>query len=526
MGFPGPQAGSGLVPSPDTESTTTWAWQNTTSYINNSRTVTSVNVTTTTVAVNAAYSSGSRNRYDWNVSINSWRQGFGSTNPFMLAAYYNDMIIFRSGSLPGLTLAGFGPNSQAAYSYFAVNLNASRPNYKVGDLLWNKTYGPPIDGIPANNITVLQGNVNPQSRVFTESYKETAQFVGYDMDTGERLWTTESQIDETPLDYYGSPYAPFIASVSSYGKLYTASYGGLLRAYDLRTGEKVWTYGNGGAGNSTNSGQYLAYGHYPMFISAVGNGVIYTITSEHTVNTPIYKGALARAINATDGTEIWTLPDYTGTFSTISYAMADGFNTFFNGYDNRIYSVGRGPSATTVSAPDVASAFGTPVVIKGTVTDISAGTEQDEQAARFPNGVPVASDASMTNWMGYIYQQRPRPMDAVGVDVVISVLDSNNNYRDIGTVTTDGDGFFNLQWTPEIPGKFTVYASFRGTQGYWPSHDVTAFTVMEPPETPPEKPAEPASMADLYFVPSIIGIIVAIVVVGVVLALLLLRKRP
>jgi hypothetical protein len=263
-----------------------------------------------------------------------------------------------------------------------------------------------------------------------------------------------------------------------------------------------------------------------MFISAVGNGVIYTITSEHTVNTPIYKGALARAINATDGTEIWTLPDYTGTFSTISYAIADGFSTFFNGYDNQIYSVGRGPSATTVSAPDVASAFGTPVVIKGTVTDISAGTEQDEQAARFPNGVPVASDASMTNWMGYIYQQRPRPMDAVGVDVVISVLDSNNNYRDIGTVTTDGDGFFNLQWTPEIPGKFTVYASFRGTKGYWPSHDVTAFTVMEPPETPPEKPAEPASMADLYFVPSIIGIIVAIVVVGVVLALLVLRKRP
>ena len=33
----------------------------------------------------------------------------------------------------------------------------------------------------------------------------------------------------------------------------------------------------------------------------------------------------------------------------MSYAMADGYNTWFNGYDNQIYVVGRGPSATTVT---------------------------------------------------------------------------------------------------------------------------------------------------------------------------------
>ncbi|HLC00416.1 MAG TPA: PQQ-binding-like beta-propeller repeat protein [Candidatus Bathyarchaeia archaeon] len=518
MGFSGPSTQGGLSPTPHTTSTTTWAWQNTTSYINNSRTVTSENVTTTTVAVDASVSKGDYSRYDWNVSINDWRAGFGNTNPFMLAAFYNDMIIFRQGSLPGLTLAGFGPNSQAPYNYFAVNLNPSKG--PIGSILWNKTYGP-----PAGNITVLQGNVNQQSRVFNEAYKETAQFVGYDMDTGERLWTTDPQTVESPLDYYGSPYAPFIATVSSYGNLYTASYGGLLRAYDLRTGAKVWTYGNGGPGNSTSSGRYLAYGHYPMFIAAVGNGVIYTLTTEHTVNTPIYKGALARAVNATDGTEIWTLPDYTGTFSTISYAIADGFNVFFNGYDNRLYSVGRGPSVATVSAPDVATPFGTPVIIKGTVMDISAGTQQDEQAARFPKGVPVMSDASMTEWMGYVYQQRPRPTSATGVDVTLSVLDSNGNSRDIGTVTTDADGFFSYQWTPEISGKYIVTARFAGTQGYWPSQAVSAFGVMEAPAPPAQEPETPPDMTSTYVLYAAIGIIIAIVIVGAII-ILVVRKRP
>ncbi len=34
-------------------------------------------------------------------------------------------------------------------------------------------------------------------------------------------------------------------------------------------------------------------------------------------------------------------------------AIADGYSVSLNGYDNQIYSVGRGPSATTVSAPDI-----------------------------------------------------------------------------------------------------------------------------------------------------------------------------
>ena len=42
----------------------------------------------------------------------------------------------------------------------------------------------------------------------------------------------------------------------------------------------------------------------------------------------------------------------------MSYAIADGYATWFNSYDNQIYSVGRGPSATTVEAPNLSAAFG------------------------------------------------------------------------------------------------------------------------------------------------------------------------
>ena len=144
------------------------------------------------------------------------------------------------------------------------------------------------------------------------------------------------------------------------------------------------------------------------------------------------------------GAEIWTISGYTGEFSAMSYAMADGYNTWFNGYDNQIYVVGRGPSSLTVTAPNNAVDSGSPVVIRGTVMDVSAGTTQTQQAGQFPNGVPVSSDASMKDWMGYVYQQKPIPTNFTGVQVTVDVLDSNGNYRNIGTATTDATGMYSF----------------------------------------------------------------------------------
>ena len=55
----------------------------------------------------------------------------------------------------------------------------------------------------------------------------------------------------------------------------------------------------------------------------------------------------------------------------------------------------------TVEAPKAAIDLRSKsLVIRGTVTDISAGTKQKEQAARFPNGVPAVSDESQERMDG------------------------------------------------------------------------------------------------------------------------------
>jgi hypothetical protein len=196
-----------------------------------------------------------------------------------------------------------------------------------------------------------------------------------------------------------------------------------------------------------------------------------------------------------------------------------------NGLDNNIYSIGRGPSAATVSAPHAGLSFGTPLVIAGSVTDISAGTKQATQAADFPAGVPCSSDRSMKDWMGYVYQQKPLPTNFTGVDVTVDVFDSNGNYRNIGTTTTDATGTYRLTWTPDIPGNFTVIATFHGTNGYWPSYAEDGFTVLEAPSATPAATAAPASAADLYFLPVSVFMIIAILVLAALLAVSMLRKR-
>ncbi|HSQ49021.1 MAG TPA: hypothetical protein VLL96_04990, partial [Candidatus Deferrimicrobiaceae bacterium] len=153
-------------------------------------------------------------------------------------------------------------------------------------------------------------------------------------------------------------------------------------------------------------------------------------------------------------------------------------------------------------------------------------TKQDEQAARFPNGVPAMSDASIGKWMEYVYMQKPLPMDAVGVQITIDVLDSNGNYRNIGTATSDAYGVYSLTWTPDIDGTFTVFASFVGSNSFYPSYAETSFAVMPPAPTPTEAPAEPASPpVEMYFAGSTIAIIIAIVVIGA-LIMMMLKRRP
>ena len=122
-------------------------------------------------------------------------------------------------------------------------------------------------------------------------------------------------------------------------------------------------------------------------------------------------------------------------------------------------------------------------------------------------------------------QQQPLPSTFEGVEVGISVVDANGNYREIGTATTDSKGNYNLVWTPDISGTYQVIAAFGGTNGYWPSYQETVFTVTEPAPTAAPPATQPPSMADMYFVPAIAGLFVFVAIMFAV-TILLLRKRP
>jgi hypothetical protein len=438
----------------------------------------------------------------------------------IVGAILNDKLLAYAGSLPstGATFMGF--QSDNPYTYFTVDIDQSTPS-SLGTILWHRTLNP-----PAGNLTVLEDGIDPVNRVFVENYRETSQFVGYSLDTGQKVWGPTA--GQTALDYYGSPASGSLAAGFAYGKLYSSAYAGIVYCYDTSNGNLLWTYGNGGEGNSTNSGLETPFSHYPTFINAIGNGVVYTITTEHTPETPLFKGGLARGINATTGAEIWSISEYTGEFEVFSYAMADGYNTWFNGYDNQIYVVGRGPSSTTISAPQTAITEGNNVVIQGTVMDVSAGTKQTEQAADFPNGVPVASDASMTQWMGYVYQQQAEPTNFTGVTVTLTAVDPNGNHITLGTATTLASGLYYYTWTtPSVPGSYLVTATFAGTNGYYGSDAQTATAVQVPSATtaPTSTPASNiATVSDLTLgiAAAVIAIIIAIAIVG----LLIIRKKP
>ncbi len=474
--------------------------------------------------------------YDWNISL-PWLNTMPlqptysattglivaptlGTNPVtVIATDPGDMILCRNGSLP----FGFATTStgypQLPWTMFAINLNASKG--AIGSILWMQNYNP-----PAGNLTVQQGPVDWQTRVFSLGYEETIQWVGYNLDTGQLLWGPTAP--ETAFDYYDGPGS---TGNMAYGNLYSSSYGGICYCYNDRTGQLQWTFGNGASGNSTNAGFQTPYGDYPTFVQSIASGVVYLATDEHTIINPIYKGAQVTAINATTGQQIWSLSSYASEWSNSGsgsdFIVADGYATFFNGYDAQIYSVGIGPSVTKVTAPQTAIAASSEVVIQGTVMDTSAGTQQTVQKADFPNGVPVSSDASMADWMGHVYQQQAKPANFTGVPVSIDAIDPNNNTINIGTATTNANGLYGLVWhTPNVPGQYTITVTFAGTNGYWPSNAQTIMDVLNAPSATTTTTTAPTSVVDTYFVPSVIAIIVVIIIGIALLAMLSLRKRP
>ncbi len=278
------------------------------------------------------------------------------------------------------------------------------------------------------------------------------------------------------------------------GRYLCGTTSGITYCYNVTTGKLLWTYTAKDNFHTNPVGV-----NFPLRAPAalVVDGKIYGAYGEHSPNNPQPRGAPFFCLDIETGQEIWS--QY---LSVASYSytplIGDSIIATLNAYDNRIYAMGKGPTATTVNASPKVSVHGSSVLVEGTITDISPGTEEYALTARFPNGVPAVSDASMSEWMRYLHMQFPRPTNATGAEVVLEVLDPNNNYYEVGRTTSDSSGMYKVSFKPQVPGTYTIIASFAGSNSYWPSKAETAIAVDPAPAaavvtpTPPIVTASPS----------------------------------
>jgi hypothetical protein len=253
----------------------------------------------------------------------------------------------------------------------------------------------------------------------------------------------------------------------------------------------------------------------------IADGKLYATTGEHSPNSPLYRGEYVVCLNETTGEVIfreqgwWQFPGF-----------SDGYMVALNGYDNKIYCFGKGLTETTVTT---SPAINNPskVLISGSVTDQSPGqTSLGIPAA----GTPAISDASMSRWMEYLYQQQAKPTDATGVSVSIDAIDPNANLVHLGDTHSDSNGQYAFLADQNMltagTGTYIIIATFKGTNSYFSSSAETPMAYDLPPTATAAPTQIPASVADTYFVPAIAGLFVLIIVVLIVLVLLMFRKKP
>src|SRR5665647_2735444 len=402
---------------------------------------------------------------------------------------------------------------------WALNLAGLTKTSTSTSLLFNEWWSAPSEWLTGSNTLHYSGATNyVKDGVIAVWDKELRTHYGFSVETGKYLWATAP---EHYLDMYGWGNVEH-TWYYAYGKLYSVGVAGILYAYDLKTGQTAWTYKLTDAYKEPVTGE-----NWWGWIDLIADGKIYIGTLEHSAEQPLPRGAPYICVNATDGTEIFRVNGmYRETRWGGNGIIGDSIIATIDTYDQRIYAIGKGASALTVSAPSVSVDFGKNIVIQGSVTDISPGTQTEAIKMRFPNGVPAVSDASQSQWMLYVYKQFECPTNASGVPLTVSVLDANGNNRVVGTTTSDLTGAYKFSWKPDISGDYTVYVTFAGSQAYYGSVAQSAFFVENQPATTTPQPTQTASAADIYFIPAIAGLFVLVIIVLALLVILMMKKRP
>jgi hypothetical protein len=389
--------------------------------------------------------------YEWEKPIPTQLNG----NPISLGlgGVTDDVILLRQTPTPG--------------TFISLNLGwevVAGMDAMTGELLWG----------PVNHTLPLFediGIVAIGDGAYVLHNKDTNEAYGYSLTDGSLLWG--------PVQLPGNAWSTITRSGDiAYGKVFIWDYGGYCSAIDLQTGNIDWTWTRGDAGLDT------PYGIYELWYNdAIADGKI--ILSEGKMYDPPLHPSKTVAINVTTGETVWTLTGWTGRNCP---AVADDTVILWNSQDAKIYSIGKGPTTTTLTANPKVSKLGSSVLIEGSILDISAGAKQSGVVERFPNGIPVAADSIMDEWMSYVYMQQVCPTEFTGVELRVVAYDPNGNFKDYGVTTTDIYGNFAFPFVPEVEGTYWIEVIFEGTESYYRSGATTFVTVDPAPEPFPDVP--------------------------------------
>jgi hypothetical protein len=378
-----------------------------------------------------------------------------------------------------------------------------------GTSLWNLTLNYPalqnqqITLYPANDLIVF----NPTDSTFE----------CYSLLTGAHLWTSSSFSDST----WATTWTVYLAETNDNNNFYAMFPDGTVRAYSLTDGHEVWR------SKAFPSTEYPnnAVPYVENIVLVGGNIYVCAGYSPSYKIDPILRHGMVVCINATTGENTWTL---NGGLRPSS--AANGYVIATGDFDGYLYGIGKGTTATTVSAPQTAIPAGTAVLISGSVLDTSPASSDAALTAKFYNGVPAISDADMSVWMDYLHMQNStllnNPPICTGVPVTLTAVDPNGNVNVIGTATSDYLGNYEYQWTPTTQGLYKVYATFLGSESYYTSSASTGATVSTastPIPTSTSTAQSSVSNSDMLMYLAI-GVIVIVIAIAVATVLILRKK--
>ena len=418
-----------------------------------------------------------------------------------IVAFPGDRVLFSNHTQAGIELTGISLNEEGS-----VSVMYNRRTW-VAPKEWESIGA----SAPGEVATFRQSGWASFSQVDNVGIfwtKENRVNYAFNLETGRPMWQSESQ------NYADSwTDAPLQEKVIAYGKLYEASVGGIVYCYDVKTGELLWEYE---ALDKYNESYHREA--WWLIITFVTDGKVYLGHMAHSSQEPKPRGAPFFALDCETGDLVWEID---GAFRQTRWGgraiIGDSIIATMDTYDQQIYAIGKGPSEMTVSMSNAIATAGAPVLISGTVMDISPGTQSDDAKFRFSKGVPAVSEESMSEWMLYVYKHFARPMDATGVEVTI-FAQQGDNLIDIGTTTSDANGRYSITWIPPVgtTGDYEIYAYFNGSPSYYGSYAKMEAAVFAAPDVPEVK----SPPYGWY----ILGAAIAIIAVNLVVTLLLRKK--